>query len=122
MNTILKTIVHYTKIPIVLLATSIFLKPAEGAMYVFDIIGTLSAIQNTLMHIGPMISAVLFILAGIFYSLGQLFPPSRKAKMHSTAIDIIVGAIVIAVLSVASTSLAVASTHLLSNTIVNITG
>ena len=122
MNTILKTIVHYTKIPIVLLATSIFLKPAEGAMYVFDIIGTLSAIQNTLMHIGPMISAVLFILAGIFYSLGQLFPPSRKAKMHSTAIDIIVGAIVIAVLSVASTSLAVASTHLLSDTIVNITG
>ncbi len=122
MNTILKTIVHYTKIPIVLLAASIFLKPAGGAMYVFDIIGTLSAIQNTLMHIGPMISAVLFILAGIFYSLGQLFPPSRKAKMHSTAIDIIVGAIVIAVLSVASTSLAVASTHLLSNTIVNITG
>jgi hypothetical protein len=81
----------------------------------FQIISTLSNIKQILSQIGPMISAVLFIIAGIFYALGQLLPPEKKAQFHTTAINVIIGAIVIAVLSFTATSLTNASTHLLSN-------
>lgn len=80
-----------------------------------DIIATLTDIQNLLAHVGPVLSAVLFIVAGIFYAIGQLFPATKRANFHATAIDILVGAIIVAVLSVASNGLALASTHLLAN-------
>ena len=80
-----------------------------------DIISTLNNIQGILMHIGPVLSAVLFVVAGIFYAIGQLFPGYKRANLHSASIDLIIGAIIVAVLSAASTGLAVASTHLLSN-------
>ena len=67
------------------------------------------------MQIGPMLSAVLFVVGGIFYAVGQLFPSYKRASLHTMAIDIIIGAIVVAVLSVASTNLAIASAHLLVN-------
>jgi len=73
------------------------------------------------MHIGPMLSAVLFIVAGIFYALGQMLPPDKKANFHTASINIIIGAVIVAVLSVASNGLAIASTHLLSNLTINIT-
>ncbi|MCL5430442.1 MAG: hypothetical protein M1504_03110 [Candidatus Marsarchaeota archaeon] len=72
-------------------------------------------VHNALSQVGPVLSTVLFILAGIFYAVGQMLPPDKKAQFHATAINIIIGAIVVAVLSVASTSLASASTHLISN-------
>ena len=66
-----------------------------------------------------MLSAVLFIVAGIFYAVGQLLPPSKRAMFHATTIDVIMGAVIVAVLSVASNGLAIASTHLLTNITVN---
>lgn len=72
-------------------------------------------IQTILTQVGPALSAVLFVLAGIFYAIGQMLPPDKKANFHTAAVNIIIGAIVVGVLSVASTSLALASTHLLVN-------
>jgi hypothetical protein len=80
-----------------------------------DILGTLNSIQQILMQVGPALSAVLFIVAGVFYALGQLFPSYKRATLHTMAIDMIVGAIIVAVLSVAANSFALASTHLISN-------
>ena len=85
----------------------------------FDIISTLNYIQVLLMHIGPLLSAVLFVIAGIFYAIGQFFPSYQRAAFHTTAGDMVIGAIIVAVLSVASTSLALASAHLLANTTIS---
>jgi hypothetical protein len=79
------------------------------------VVSELNSIQSILMQVGPALSAVLFVLAGIFYALGQMLPPEKKASFHTAAINIIIGAIVVGVLSVASTSLAIASTHILGN-------
>ncbi len=103
---------RYAKISWLLL---LFSRKAYAAPFALDIITTLTSIQSILAHVGPMLSAILFIIAGIFYALGQLFPATRRANFHSTAIDILVGAIIVAVLSVASNGLAIASTHLLTN-------
>ena len=92
--------------------------PAFGiyAIYpILSILGELQYIRNVLYQVGPALSAVLFIVAGIFYAVGQMLPPDKRANFHTTAINIIIGAIIVAVLSFTSTSLAVASTHLLSN-------
>jgi hypothetical protein len=105
-----------TKVPMI--GTLIFLATAKytyASAFSFDIIGTLSYVQTLLMHVGPLLSALLFIIAGIFYAIGQLFPSYQRASFHTTAIDIIIGAIIVAVLSVASNGFALASTHLLSN-------
>ena len=80
-----------------------------------DIISTLSGVQVLMMHIGPLLSAILFTLSGILYAVGQLFPSHQKANFHTIASDMIMGAIVVGVLSVAANGLAIASTHLLSN-------
>ena len=106
------------RIPIALFILYVgFLRQAYAApaLVSMDIISTLNSIQGVLMHVGPILSAVLFVVAGIFYSIGQLFPSSKRASLHSASIDIIIGAIIVAVLSVASTGLAVASTGLLEN-------
>ncbi len=104
------------KIPIVFfLSFAILAKYIYAEPFSFDVVGTLSAVQQTLMQVGPIFSAVLFVLGGIFYAVGQLFPSYKRANLHTMAIDIIIGAIVVAVLSVASTNLAIASTHLLTN-------
>jgi hypothetical protein len=79
------------------------------------IVSQLNNIQVILTQVGPALSAVLFVLAGIFYAIGQMLPPDKKANFHTAAVNIIIGAIVVGVLSVASTSLAVASSHLLGN-------
>ena len=80
-----------------------------------DILSTLSYVQALLMRVGPLLSAVLFVTAGIFYAIGQFFPSYKRASLHGMSIDMIIGAIVVAALSVASTGLAAASTNLLSN-------
>ncbi len=87
-----------------------------------DIISTLNYVQALLMHIGPLLSAILFIIAGIFYAIGQFFPAHQRASFHTPAGDRVIGAIIVAVLSVASSGFAVASTHLLANSsITNVT-
>jgi hypothetical protein len=92
-----------------------------GASGGSSLVSELSSIQATLMQVGPALSAVLFVLAGIFYAIGQMLPPEKKASFHTAAVNIIIGAIVVGVLSVASTSLAIASTHLLGNLTANTT-
>lgn len=83
------------------------------------LVAELNSVQLILAQVGPALSATLFVLAGIFYAIGQMLPPDKKANFHTTAVNIIIGAIVVGVLSFAATSLAVASTHLLSNITAN---
>jgi hypothetical protein len=103
----------------VALLTALFLTGRAYASgfpgFSFDIIATLSYLQTLLAHLGPMLSAVLFIIAGIFYAVGQLLPATKRAAFHATTVDILMGAIIVAVLSVASNGLALASTQLLTN-------
>ncbi len=80
-----------------------------------QIISDISQVKGVLGQLGPALSAMLFIVAGIFYAIGQMLPPDKKANFHTAAINIIIGAIVVGVLSFASTSLSTASTHILSN-------
>jgi hypothetical protein len=106
----------WIKIPALLfLLYGIIVRYTYAYQSALDVVTTLNGIQQLLMQIGPILSAVLFITAGIFYALGQLFPSYKRANLHTMAIDLIIGAIVVAVLSVASGNLALASTHLLSN-------
>ncbi len=98
----------------------IFGRTANASGVTLDIMGTLNSVQQILMRVGPALSAVLFIVAGIFYALGQLFPSYKRATLHTMAIDMIVGAIIVAVLSVTANSFALASTHLLSNFTANV--
>ncbi len=98
---------------------SLIVTNSNAAMFSFGILNQLNYIKIILDQTGPVLSAILFIIAGIFYAIGQLLPPDKKANFHTAAINIIIGAIVVAVLSVASTSFATASTHLLSNFTIN---
>lgn len=86
-----------------------------GGGLAFDVISTLNYIQGILTRVGPLLSAILFIIAGIFYAIGQLFPSHQRASFHTTAGDMVMGAIIVAVLSVTANGFALASTHLLSN-------
>ncbi len=108
-------------IKVFVLTLPLLSKNAYAATVSLDIITTLTGIQSILAHVGPILSAVLFIVAGIFYAVGQLFPASKRANFHATSTDILVGAIIVAVLSVASNGLALASTHLLTNITINST-
>ncbi len=114
---------HFILALLLLQALLISTGSAESAyLYSSGTIGILSElayIKTLLSQIGPILSAVLFIVAGIFYALGQIMPPDKRANFHTASINIIIGAIIIGVLSVASTSLALASSHLLSNATIN---
>ncbi len=105
----------FFRIPLLVTLFLLIEKSVYAHTPIFDVIATLNGIQAILMHVGPVLSAVLFVVAGIFYAIGQLFPSYKRANLHSASIDLIIGAIIVAVLSAASTGLAVASTHLLSN-------
>jgi hypothetical protein len=92
---------------------------AAGAQLVSD----LDQVKAVLSQLGPAMSAMLFIIAGIFYAVGQMMPPDKKAHFQAAAINIIIGAIVVGALSFASTSLALSSTQILTNfTAVNSVG
>ena len=104
---------------ITLIALPLLSRSVSASAFSLDIVSTLTNLQGILAHVGPLLSAVLFIIAGIFYAVGQLFPASRRANFHATSMDILVGAIIVAVLSVASNGLALASTQLLSNLTAN---
>lgn len=93
------------------LTTYARLNYAAGAQVLSD----LNQVKNVLGQLGPVLSAMLFIVAGIFYAIGQMLPPDKKAHFQSAAINIIIGAIVVAALSFASSSLALSSTNLLTN-------
>ena len=84
-----------------------------------QIVPQLDQVRLILAQVGPALSGVLFITAGIFYALGQLLPPDKKAQFHTTSVNIVIGAVVVGALSIASTSLATASASLLSNLTAN---
>ncbi len=93
------------------LTTYARLNYAAGAQVLSD----LNQVKTVLSQLGPAMSAMLFIVAGIFYAVGQMLPPDKKAHFQSAAINIIIGAIVVGALSFASTSLALSSTQILTN-------
>jgi len=113
LKTCLLHVLKYLLIPSILMSR--FLIAYVNSATTLTIISELSFVKDILSQIGPMLSALLFILAGIFYAIGQMLPPDKRANFHTTATNIIIGAIVVGALSVASNSLATASTHLLSN-------
>ena len=104
-------IAKYIALPTLAISIAFKLTEAQST----GLVSQLNKIQLILTQVGPALSAVLFVLAGIFYAIGQMLPPDKKANFHTAAVNIIIGAIVVGVLSVASTSLAVASTHLIGN-------
>lgn len=105
-------VARYIAAPMLALLLAMHLANAAGSV---PLVSNIDNIQSLLTQIGPALSAMLFVLAGIFYAIGQMLPPDKKANFHTTAVNIIIGAVVVGVLSFASTSLAIASTHLLGN-------
>lgn len=111
---IVNKIARYAAVPTLgILLVSKFVQAA--ATNSTSLVSQINGVQLVLTQVGPALSAVLFVLAGIFYAVGQMLPPDKKANFHTAAVNIIIGAIVVGALSFASTSLAIASTHLLGN-------
>ena len=105
-----------SRVPLVLVLISIIaLREVVAVSAHIGILTTLDNIEAILETIGPILSAVLFTLAGIFYALGQLFPSYKRASLHTMSIDLIIGAIIVAALSLAANGFAIASSHLLAN-------
>ncbi len=92
---------------------------AASAFVALQITTQLNGIGALLGQIAPLLSAAMFILAGIFYAIGQIMPPDKKAAFHTTSVNIIIGAIVLAALSFAAVGLASTSAHLLTNSTAN---
>jgi hypothetical protein len=84
---------------------------AAGAQILSD----LNQVKAVLGQLGPALSAMLFIAAGIFYAIGQMLPPDKKAHFQAAAINIIIGAVMVGALSFAASSLALSSTQILTN-------
>jgi hypothetical protein len=101
----------YLLVLVIGLTTYAHLNYAAGAQVLSD----LDQVKTVLGQLGPALSAMLFIVAGIFYAIGQMLPPDKKAHFQAAAINIIIGAVVVGALSFASTSLALSSTHILTN-------
>ncbi len=115
--TLMKTFVKGIAQTVLLL--TILLGKTSAAAVTLQVMPALNQVQIILASVGPSLSGVLFILAGIFYAIGQMLPPDKKAQFHTTSVNIIIGAIVVGALSVASTGLVTASTHLLTNLTAN---
>lgn len=113
-NRVLIGIVCRAPLALVLISI-IVLKVVTAVTPHIGILTTLDNIEAILETIGPILSAVLFTIAGIFYALGQLFPSYKRASLHTMSIDLIIGAIIVAALSLAANGFAIASSHLLAN-------
>ncbi len=121
-KTVLSRGLRHILIPLLVLQLYLITTSNAASMMVYasntiGIISELSYVKSILAQVGPILGAVLFIIAGVFYAIGQIMPPDKRANFHTAAINIIIGAIIISVLSVASTSLAIASSHLLANSV-----
>jgi len=66
----------------------------------------LNSIKTTLQAIGPALSAIMFVLAGIIYAFGQLQPADARGKYQAWAMGLVVGGFVVGALSVAAPTLA----------------
>ncbi len=56
-----------------------------------------------LTNIAPVISLILFLLGGIVYGLAQTQPPEIRGKWQTTAISMIIGAIIVGAIAGAAT-------------------
>lgn len=74
----------------------------------------LRSLQQTLTEIGPILSAIMFIVAGIIYAFGQLQPAEARGKYQAWAMGLIVGGFVVGALSIAAPALAGIAGGLLS--------
>jgi hypothetical protein len=105
---------------LIIISAAAKLASAQDSVFL-QVTPIIDQVRLVLMQVGPALSAMLFVVAGIIYALGQILPPDKKAQFHTTAVNIIIGAIVVGALSFASSSLASASTHILNNFTVNTT-
>ncbi|MDD5022857.1 MAG: hypothetical protein PHU63_01685 [Candidatus ainarchaeum sp.] len=58
----------------------------------------LTSISLSLMNIGPTLSLILILLAGIMYALAQAQPPEQRGKWVTWATNLLIGGIVLAVI------------------------
>lgn len=65
----------------------------------------LSDTKNSIIEIGPLLGSILFATAGIIYALAQFMPFDKKAKMITVAVNLVIGAVVVIVLTIGSDSL-----------------
>ncbi len=77
-------------------------------MIYLDIFFSLKEIQNLIYTISPILSATLFMIAGLIYAIGQLLPPYQRATFHTMAINIIIGAIVLSILTLTANGITAA--------------
>ena len=56
----------------------------------------LTSISDLLTTIGPTISLIMLLLAGIVYAFAQMQPPESRGKWITTAMGLFVGGIIVA--------------------------
>lgn len=75
----------------------------------------LTSMKGTLTEIGPILSAIMFVIAGIIYAFGQLQPAESRGRYQAWAMGLIVGGFVVGALSLGADLLAeIAGTFLKS--------
>ena len=93
-----------------LLAAMMPIAMAQGASSTVTIgggtVSFLRSLQTTLQEIGPILSAILFVVAGIIYAFGQLQPAEGRGRYQSWAMGLVVGGFVVGALSFAAPALA----------------
>lgn len=70
-------------------------------------------LKDTLTAIGPALSAILFVLAGIIYAFGQLQPADARGKYQSWSMGLIVGGFVVGALALGADTLTNIAANLL---------
>ena len=56
---------------------------------------TITNIGSFLQSIAPTVSIILIILGGLTYGLAQMQPPESRGKWQTTAINLVIGGIII---------------------------
>ncbi len=56
---------------------------------------TITNIGSFLQGIAPTVSIILIILGGLTYGLAQMQPPESRGKWQTTAINLVIGGIII---------------------------
>ena len=77
------------------------------------IVDTLTAVQDTLLQVGPIVSVILVVLGGLSYGIAQTQPSDQRGKYITTAYALIAGGIVVAAITGAATLIAQNSANLL---------
>jgi len=65
----------------------------------------LTSISLTLMNIGPTLSLIMILLAGIIYALAQAQTPDKRGKWVGWATNLFIGGLILAAIVVGATSI-----------------